>query len=311
MAGAAAGAAACAEQQRTRTCELDTEGGRDEGDADHPGRTRATRGRARRLKTAGRQEIADRLRRAVAPTRTPARTPTTWPPARNRRCSKRGSRGSSSGSTRHTSPSRTSGNGVVDLGERVRLRDLDTGAQLEYELVGSLEADPRQAASRRSPRSDKRSSAAAKAKSLWSTPRGAGSASRSSPSSFRRNRLRWGLAPMDCLASHGQAPGVPVAALRATGEEHGHGDARRRTSHVEVLLRAHPPRQIPTGTSARTCRRCAADCLAIGDLPDVGVAASCDHCGEGGTRWAAERCSDCSACSKPTRPGTSKAETGG
>jgi transcription elongation factor GreA len=33
-------------------------------------------------------------------------------------------------------------NGVVDLGERVRLRDLDTGARHEYELVGSLEADP-------------------------------------------------------------------------------------------------------------------------------------------------------------------------
>jgi transcription elongation factor GreA len=33
-------------------------------------------------------------------------------------------------------------NDVVDLGERVRLRDLDTGARFEYELVGSLEADP-------------------------------------------------------------------------------------------------------------------------------------------------------------------------
>lgn len=33
-------------------------------------------------------------------------------------------------------------NDVVDLGERVRLRDLETGARLEYELVGSLEADP-------------------------------------------------------------------------------------------------------------------------------------------------------------------------
>jgi transcription elongation factor GreA len=33
-------------------------------------------------------------------------------------------------------------NDVVDLGERVRLRDLETGARLEYELVGSFEADP-------------------------------------------------------------------------------------------------------------------------------------------------------------------------
>jgi transcription elongation factor GreA len=34
------------------------------------------------------------------------------------------------------------GNDVVDLGERVRLRDLETGKRLEYELVGTFEADP-------------------------------------------------------------------------------------------------------------------------------------------------------------------------
>lgn len=33
------------------------------------------------------------------------------------------------------------GNGVIDLGERVRLRNLDTGARMEYEVVGTLEAD--------------------------------------------------------------------------------------------------------------------------------------------------------------------------
>jgi transcription elongation factor GreA len=33
-------------------------------------------------------------------------------------------------------------NGVVDLGERVRLRDLQTDELIEYEVVGSLEADP-------------------------------------------------------------------------------------------------------------------------------------------------------------------------
>ncbi len=32
-------------------------------------------------------------------------------------------------------------NGVIDLGERVRLRDLDTGMRIEYEVVGTLEAD--------------------------------------------------------------------------------------------------------------------------------------------------------------------------
>jgi transcription elongation factor GreA len=33
-------------------------------------------------------------------------------------------------------------NGVVDVGERVRLHDVDANATLEYELVGSLESDP-------------------------------------------------------------------------------------------------------------------------------------------------------------------------
>jgi transcription elongation factor GreA len=33
------------------------------------------------------------------------------------------------------------GNDVVDLGERVRLRNLDTGARVEYELVGPIETD--------------------------------------------------------------------------------------------------------------------------------------------------------------------------
>jgi transcription elongation factor GreA len=33
-------------------------------------------------------------------------------------------------------------NGVLDVGERVRLRDLENGEEIQYELVGSLEADP-------------------------------------------------------------------------------------------------------------------------------------------------------------------------
>lgn len=33
------------------------------------------------------------------------------------------------------------GNGRVDVGERVRVRDLESGARLELELVGTLEAD--------------------------------------------------------------------------------------------------------------------------------------------------------------------------
>ena len=33
------------------------------------------------------------------------------------------------------------GNGRVDVGERVRVRDLESGARLELELVGTLESD--------------------------------------------------------------------------------------------------------------------------------------------------------------------------
>jgi transcription elongation factor GreA len=35
----------------------------------------------------------------------------------------------------------TFGNGRVDVGERVRVRDLESGARLELELVGTLESD--------------------------------------------------------------------------------------------------------------------------------------------------------------------------
>jgi len=34
------------------------------------------------------------------------------------------------------------GNGRIDIGERVRLREIDSGERLELELVGPLEADP-------------------------------------------------------------------------------------------------------------------------------------------------------------------------
>jgi transcription elongation factor GreA len=33
-------------------------------------------------------------------------------------------------------------NGVLDVGERVRVRDLENDEEIQYELVGSLEADP-------------------------------------------------------------------------------------------------------------------------------------------------------------------------
>ena len=34
------------------------------------------------------------------------------------------------------------GNGVLDVGERARVRDLENDEEIQYELVGSLEADP-------------------------------------------------------------------------------------------------------------------------------------------------------------------------
>jgi transcription elongation factor GreA len=33
-------------------------------------------------------------------------------------------------------------NGVLDVGERVRVRDLENDEEIQFELVGSLEADP-------------------------------------------------------------------------------------------------------------------------------------------------------------------------
>lgn len=35
-----------------------------------------------------------------------------------------------------------SGNGIVSLGSMVMVKDLDTGEEFEYEIVGSVEADP-------------------------------------------------------------------------------------------------------------------------------------------------------------------------
>lgn len=95
-----------------------------------------------RLKTAGRQEIAERLRLALSTDADPS-TSADYLAAREEqalletRISRLELR---LDAARVAEPD--ADNGVVDLGERVRLRDLDTGAKHEYELVGSLEAEP-------------------------------------------------------------------------------------------------------------------------------------------------------------------------
>jgi transcription elongation factor GreA len=95
-----------------------------------------------RLRTSGRQAIAERLRASIS-TDADATANADYQAAREEqarleaRIARLEQRFAAAVVTR-PDPA----NDVVDLGERVRLRDLETGARLEYELVGSLEADP-------------------------------------------------------------------------------------------------------------------------------------------------------------------------
>ena len=94
-----------------------------------------------RLRTVGRLRIAERLRRAAAETN-PAES-ADYLDAREeqalleRRIVRLEER---LRTARVVEPQ--PGNGRVDVGERVRLRDLDSGERLELELVGPHEADP-------------------------------------------------------------------------------------------------------------------------------------------------------------------------
>jgi transcription elongation factor GreA len=95
-----------------------------------------------RLRTAGRREAAERLRHAVAAEADPstnadyiaAREEQARLEARIARLEER------LAAARVVGPDHA--NDTVDVGERVRLRDLDTGSRFTYELVGSFEADP-------------------------------------------------------------------------------------------------------------------------------------------------------------------------
>lgn len=95
-----------------------------------------------RLRTIGRQEVTERIRQSVSMEANvnenadylAAREEQALLEARIERLEQR------LAASRVAEPD--AGNDVVDLGERVRLRNLETGARLVYELVGTLEADP-------------------------------------------------------------------------------------------------------------------------------------------------------------------------
>jgi len=95
-----------------------------------------------RLKTTGRHEVAERIRHAIS-TDADATANADYLAAREEqalfefRIARLEQR---LDAARVAEPDAE--NGVVDVGERVRLRDLDTGVRHDYELVGTLEADP-------------------------------------------------------------------------------------------------------------------------------------------------------------------------
>jgi transcription elongation factor GreA len=95
-----------------------------------------------RLRTTGRTEVAERLRHAVA-AEADASTNADYIEAREEqaRLEARIARLEERlVSARVVEPDNA--NDTVDVGERVRLRDLDTGSRFTYEVVGSFEADP-------------------------------------------------------------------------------------------------------------------------------------------------------------------------
>jgi transcription elongation factor GreA len=95
-----------------------------------------------RLRTLGRQEIAQRIRSAIA-TDADASANADYQAAREEQAileAKIARLEQRLAAARVVEPDAS--NNILDLGERVRVRDLETGARHEYEVVGSLEADP-------------------------------------------------------------------------------------------------------------------------------------------------------------------------
>jgi transcription elongation factor GreA len=95
-----------------------------------------------RLKTDGRREITQRIRSAVS-TDADVNANTDYLAAREEQAHlefKIARLEERLAAARVAEPD--AGNGLVDVGERVRVRELDTGRRHVYELVGALEADP-------------------------------------------------------------------------------------------------------------------------------------------------------------------------
>lgn len=95
----------------------------------------------RRLTTVGRERAAQRLRQAIASEANPTEN-ADYLAAREEQAllEQRIARLQDQlGCAQLVEPQ--PGNGLVDVGERVRVRDLDTGRRLDLELVGPLEAD--------------------------------------------------------------------------------------------------------------------------------------------------------------------------
>lgn len=94
------------------------------------------------LRTEGRREIAERLRRSIA-TDANARENADYQAAREEQAQLEARIARLERQLLDARVAEPDGaNGLVDVGERVRLRDLESGRRLEYELVGSIEADP-------------------------------------------------------------------------------------------------------------------------------------------------------------------------
>ena len=93
------------------------------------------------LKGARRSELTERIRQTILTEANPAENPAYLNSARrtgNARTQDRAARGAAV-DVRVVQPQDP--NGVVDIGETVRLRDLETGETLNFELVGSVEAN--------------------------------------------------------------------------------------------------------------------------------------------------------------------------
>jgi transcription elongation factor GreA len=93
------------------------------------------------LKSAARREIAERIRHAIT-TQTNASESADYLDAREEQAlleRKIAQLEQRLAAAKIAEPN--GGNGVIDVGERVRVRDLETGERVDYELVGSLEAD--------------------------------------------------------------------------------------------------------------------------------------------------------------------------